>query len=186
MWNVNSRKRSEGSCFIWGSGGEVVFAENCFDIRNRSQSFVIVRNRPQPSATVCVSGISSPQWRVHQEWSWQRMKLIRCRRSYIGVCRRGIYVSHLCRRNYIGVCRGAVCVSDLCRRGYFGVCRGGICGSDLCRRSYIGVCLVFAEEVSVWVICVAAVILACAEEVSVWVICVPEGCRTSMSWQNVL
>ena len=37
-----SRMRSEGSRFIWGSGGEAVFAESC----------VYVRNRPQPSATV--------------------------------------------------------------------------------------------------------------------------------------
>ena len=40
-----SRMRSEGSGFIWESGGEAVFAESCLG----------VRNRPQPSATVCVS-----------------------------------------------------------------------------------------------------------------------------------
>ena len=40
-----SRMRSEGSRFIWGSGGEAVFAECC----------VGVRNRPQPSATVRVT-----------------------------------------------------------------------------------------------------------------------------------
>ena len=37
-----SRMRSEGSRFIWGSGGDAVFAESC----------VCVRNRPQPSAPV--------------------------------------------------------------------------------------------------------------------------------------
>ena len=72
------------------------------------------------------------------------------RRSYIGVCRGGVCVSDLCRRSYIGVCRGSVCVSDLRRRSYIGVCRGGVCESDLWRRS-----LVFAEEVSVRVICVS-------------------------------
>ena len=42
-----SRMRSEGSRFIWGSGGEAVFAESC----------VYVRNRSQPSATVCVRAV---------------------------------------------------------------------------------------------------------------------------------
>ena len=42
---VFSRMRSEGSRFIWGSGGEAVFAESC----------VGVRNRPQPFATVCMT-----------------------------------------------------------------------------------------------------------------------------------
>ena len=39
--------RSEGSRFIWGSGGEAVFAESC----------VCARNRPHPSAPVCVSAV---------------------------------------------------------------------------------------------------------------------------------
>ena len=39
--------RSEGSRFIWGSGGEAVFAESC----------VYVRNRSQASATVCVRAV---------------------------------------------------------------------------------------------------------------------------------
>ena len=38
----DSRMRSEGSRFTWGSGGEAVFAKFC----------VCDRNRPQPSATV--------------------------------------------------------------------------------------------------------------------------------------
>ena len=59
--------RSEGSRFIWGSGGEAVFAESC----------VYVGNRSQTTATVCVSAISSPQWRVRQEWSQKRVKLTR-------------------------------------------------------------------------------------------------------------
>ena len=42
-----SRMRSEGSRFIWGSGGEAVFAESC----------VYVRNRPRTVATVCVTAV---------------------------------------------------------------------------------------------------------------------------------
>ena len=45
-----SRMRSEGSRFIWGFGGEAVFAESCVYVRNRSQPFATVRNRPQPFA----------------------------------------------------------------------------------------------------------------------------------------
>ena len=40
-----SRMSSEGSRFIWGSGGEAVFAESCVYVRNRSQPFATVRNR---------------------------------------------------------------------------------------------------------------------------------------------
>ena len=47
-----SRIRSEGSRFIWGCGGEAVFAERCVCVRKRSQPFATVRNRPQPFATV--------------------------------------------------------------------------------------------------------------------------------------
>ena len=93
--------------------------------------FATVRNRPQPFATVCVSAISSPQWRVRQERSCKRVKLTHCRHSYIGVCRGGVCVSDLCRRSSIGICGGSVCVTDLCRRSYIGVCRGGVCVSDL-------------------------------------------------------
>ena len=129
FWDF-SRMRSEGSRFIWGSGGEAVFAESC----------VYVGNRSQPFATVCVSAISSPQWRVHQEWSRKRVELSHGRRSYIGVCSGGVCVSDLCRRRYIGICSGGVCVSDLCRRSYFGVWRGVVSVIDLCRRSYIDIC----------------------------------------------
>ena len=45
-----SRMRSEGSRFIWGSGGEAVFAESCVYVRNRPQPSATVRNRAQPSA----------------------------------------------------------------------------------------------------------------------------------------
>ena len=45
-----SRMRSEGSRFMWGSGGEAVFAESCVYVRNRPQPFATVRNRPQPFA----------------------------------------------------------------------------------------------------------------------------------------
>ena len=104
--------RSEGSRFIWGSGGEAVFAESC----------VCVRNRSPATATVCVSAV--------------RLSTVA---SAPGVIPKACQVDS-CRRSYIGVCRGAVSVIDLCRRSYFGVCRGGVCVSDLCCRSYIGVC----------------------------------------------
>ena len=97
--------RSEGSRLTWGSGGEAVFAKFC----------VCVRNRPQPSATVCVSAV---------------------------------------RLSTVASASGVVPKA---------------CQVDPCRRSYI---LVFAEEVSVRVICVAAVLLVSAEEVSERVICV--------------
>ena len=48
--HVFSRMRSEGSRFIWGFGGEAVFAESCVYVRNRSQPFATVRQRPQPFA----------------------------------------------------------------------------------------------------------------------------------------
>ena len=44
-WSNFSRMRSEGSRFIWGSGGEAVFAESCLYVRNRSQPSATVRNR---------------------------------------------------------------------------------------------------------------------------------------------
>ena len=37
--------RSEGSRFIWGSGGEAAFAESCVCVRNRPQPFATVRSR---------------------------------------------------------------------------------------------------------------------------------------------
>ena len=100
------RMRSEGSRFIWGSGGEAVFAESC----------VYVRNRSQPFATVCVSAV--------------RLSTVA---SAPGVIPKACQVDS-CHRSYIGVCSGGVCVSDLCRRSYFGICSGGVCVSDLCRR----------------------------------------------------
>ena len=106
-----SRMRSEGSRFIWGSGGEAVFAESC----------VYVRNRPRTVATVCVTAV--------------RLSTVA---SASGVVPKACQVDS-CRRRYIGICRGGVNASDLCRRSYIGVCRGGVSVSDLCRRSYIGV-----------------------------------------------
>ena len=100
--------RSEGSRFTWGSGGEAVFAKSC----------VCVRNRLQPSATVCVTAV---------------------------------------RLSTVASASGVVPKS---------------CQVDPSSPQYAAVILGFAEEVSVWVICVAAVILAFAEEVSVGVICV--------------
>ena len=122
--------RNEGSRFIWGSGGEAVFAESCLGVRNRLQPFATVRNRLRECNKLStVASASEVVLKVSEVDS--------CRRSYIGVCRGGVCVSDLCRRSYIGVCR-SVCVSDLCRRSYFGICRGTVCVSDLCRRSYIG------------------------------------------------
>ena len=40
-----SRMRSEGSRFMWGCGGEAVFAESCVCVRRRSQPFATVGNR---------------------------------------------------------------------------------------------------------------------------------------------
>ena len=126
---VFSRMRSEGSRFIWGSGGEAVFAESC----------VYVRNRPRATATVCVTAVRLSTVASASGVVQKLCQVESCRRSYIGVCRGGLCESDLWRRSYIGVCRGGVCESDLWRRSYFGVCRGGVCESDLCRRSYIGV-----------------------------------------------
>ena len=46
-------------------------------VRNRSQPFATVRNRSPATATICGSAVSSPQWRVRQEWSRKRVKLTR-------------------------------------------------------------------------------------------------------------
>ena len=145
-----SRMRSEGSCFIWGSGGEAVFAESCVGVRNRSQPSATVRNRPQPSATVCVSAISSPQWRVRQEWSWKCVKLTRVV-AVVLVSAEEVSVWVICVAAVILVSAEEMSVWVIC------------VAADI---------LVFAEEVSVWVICVAAFILAFAEELSVCLICV--------------
>ena len=121
--------RSEGSRFIWGSGGEAVFAESCVYVGNRPQPFANDRNRLREcdklSTVASASGVIPKACQVDS-----------CRRSYIeGVRRGGVCVTDLCRRSYIGVCRGGVCVRDLCRRSYIGVCSGGVCEGDLCRRS---------------------------------------------------
>ena len=101
-----SRMRSEGSRFIWGSGGEAVFAENCLGVRNRPQPFATVRNCPRECDKL--STVASASGTV------------------LKACQVGS-----CRRSYISICSGGVCVSDLRRRNYFGVCRGGVCVSDL-------------------------------------------------------
>ena len=69
----------------------------------------------------------------------------------------------------------AVAAAALCVAGAVHRASWRSCGAD-CRRSGRGwlvaaVISAFAEEVSVWQICVAAVILVLAEEVSVWQIC---------------
>ena len=90
--------RSEGSRFIWGSGGEAVFAESC----------VYVRNRPRATATVCVTVV--------------RLSTVA---SASGVVQKASQVDSR-RRSYIGIWRGGVCVTNLRRRSYIGVCRGGV------------------------------------------------------------
>ena len=125
-----SRMRSEGSRFIWGSGGEAVFAESC----------VYVRNRSPMTVTVCVSAVRLSTVATAPGVILKACQVDSCRRSYIGVCRGGVCVSDLCRRSYISVCSGGVSVSDLCHRIYIGVWGGGVCVSGLWRRSYIGVC----------------------------------------------
>ena len=122
--------RSEGSRFIWGSGGEAVFAKSC----------VYVRNRPRATATVCVRAARLSTGASASGVIPKACQVDSCRRIYIAVCRRGVCVMGLCRRIHIGICSGIVCVRDLCRCSYIGVSRGGVCVSDLCRRSYIGVC----------------------------------------------
>ena len=108
--------RSEGSRFIWGSGGEAVFAESCVYVRNRPQPSATVRNRLREcdklSTVASASGVVLKACEVDSR-----------RRSYIGICRGGVNASDLCRRSYIGVRRRGVCVSDLWRRSYIGVCR---------------------------------------------------------------
>ena len=145
--------------------------------------FATVRNRPQPSATVCVSAVrlstvasasgvvpevcqvdsSSPQL----YWCLQRKCL--CEESvspqlYWRLQRKCLREESVSPQlYYIGVCRGSVCVKNLCRRSYIGVCRGSVCVSDLCRRSYIGVC---RGSVCVKNLCRRSyIILAFAEEV---------------------
>ena len=103
-----SRMRSEGSRFIWGSGGEAVFAESC----------VYVRNRPRATATVCVSAV--------------RLSTVA---SAPGVIPKACQVDS-CRRSYIGVCSGGVCVSDLCRRSYIGVRGRGLCECSVAPQLY--------------------------------------------------
>ena len=111
--------RSEGSRFTWGSGGDAVFAKFC----------VCVRNRRQPSATVCVRAV----------------RLSTVANASGGVPKACQVESLSPQLLYIGVCRGGVCVSDLCRRSYIGVCRGGVCVS-VCVSAVL---LAFAEDLSV-------------------------------------
>ena len=56
------------------------------------------------------------------------------RRSYIGVCSRGVCLTDLCHRSYIGIC--SVCVGDLMSRSYIGVCRGTDSVSGVARSNY--------------------------------------------------
>ena len=65
---------SEGSRFTWGSEGDAVFAESCVCVRNRSEPSATVC---VTAATVCVSAVSSPQWRVRLERSGKCVKLTR-------------------------------------------------------------------------------------------------------------
>ena len=148
-----SRMRSEGSRFIWGFGGEAVFAESC----------LYVRNRPQPSATVCGSAISSPQWQVRQEWSRKRVKLTRVA-AFSLVFAEEVSVRVICVAAVILVSVEEVSVRVICVAAVISVSAEEVSVRVICVAAVI---LVSAEEVSVREICVAAVILVFAEEVSV-------------------
>ena len=83
-----SRMRSEGSRFIWGCGGEAVFAESCVCVRNRSQPFATVRNRLREcdklSTVASASGVvlkarGVEPWSSQLYWCLQRRCL--CERS---------------------------------------------------------------------------------------------------------
>ena len=82
-----SRMRSEGSRFIWGSGGEAVFAESCVDVRNRPQPFATVRNRLRERRKALHSGEctwSDPEsvssWLVSPQLYWRLQR--RCLRVW--------------------------------------------------------------------------------------------------------
>ena len=182
-----SRMRSEGSRFIWGSGGGAVFAESC----------VYVRNRPQPSATVCVSAVrlstvaSAPgvipkacqvdslssqlHWRLQRrclcEWS-VLSQLYWCLQSRC-LWEWSVAPQLYWRLQRSCLCERAVspqlCVWVICVAAVIFAFAEAVSVWLICVAAVI---LVFAEEVSVWVICIVAVILALAEAVSVWVICV--------------
>ena len=109
-----------------------------------------VRNRSQPSATVCVSAVRLSTVASAPGVIPKTCEVESCRRSYIGVCRGGVWECDLWRRSYIGVRRRGVCVSALWRRSYFGVRRRGVCVSDLWRRSYIGVCRGVVSVIDLW------------------------------------
>ena len=84
----DSRMRSEGSRFMWGSGGEAVFAESCVYVRNRSQPFATVRNRLRVRRKALHSGEcvwSGPEsvssWLVSPQLYWRLQRRCLCERS---------------------------------------------------------------------------------------------------------
>ena len=127
-----------------------------------------VRNRSPTTATVCVSAISSPQWRVRQEWSRKRVKLTRVA-AFILVFAAAVSVWLICVAVFLSVFAADVSVWLICVAVVLLVFAEEVFVWVICGAAVI---LVFAEELSVWLICVAAVLLAFAEELSVWAICV--------------
>ena len=139
-------------------------------------------------------GLSPPWPRLLFVWQAQYTELPEVAAAAFcaaGAVRRGFW------RSCGAVAAAALCVAGAVHRGSWRSCgadcrcsgRGGFlcgrrstrafwrsCGAD-CRCSGRGwlvvavILLAFAEEVSVWQICVAAIILAIAEEVFLWQIC---------------
>ena len=102
---------------------------------------------------VGVIGFAAGAWAFAEEVSVQAI----CVAVTISVSAEevSVKVTQLC------VCRGGVCANDLFRRRVFW-CSQRVCDSDL---RLAAVFLVFAEEVSTRVICIAVVMLPFAEEV---------------------
>ena len=80
--------RSEGSRFIWGFGGEAVFAESCVYVRNRSQPFASDRNRLRERRKALHSGEcawSDPEsvwsWVMSPQLYWRLQRRCLCERS---------------------------------------------------------------------------------------------------------
>ena len=65
-------------------------------------------NRPPPSATVCVRAVRLSTMTSASGVLQKVSQVDSCRRSYIGVSKRGVCLSDLCLRSYFGVCRGCL------------------------------------------------------------------------------
>ena len=175
-----SRMRSEGSRFIWGFGGEAVFAESCVSVRNRSQPSATVRNRLREGRKALHSG--ECVWRGPESvWSWCVIAAVilvfAAEVSVWLICVAAVILVFAEEVSVWGICVAAVILAFAAEVSVSGICVAAVILAFAEEVSVWGICvaaviLTFAEEVSVWGICVAAVILAFAEEVSVWGICV--------------